>query len=142
MDVMGGTIVPTLRYENAPQMIDWLCEAIGFQRHLVIEDDAGSIVHAQLTLGDAMIMIGSARDDEFGAHQRTPGALGGTTQSPYIIVDDPDALAAKVASAGARVIYGPHSPPHGGRDFGCLDPEGHLWNFGSYNPWTDRQDSK
>jgi uncharacterized glyoxalase superfamily protein PhnB len=63
-------------------MIDWLCEAFGFERHAVYEDDAEGIAHAQLTLGTGMIMIGSAGDDEFGRLQSTPSALGGTTQSP------------------------------------------------------------
>ncbi|MEO1014158.1 MAG: VOC family protein [Pseudomonadota bacterium] len=134
---MRAKIIPTMRYEDAPRMIDWLCDAIGFERRLVIEDEDGGVAHAQLTLGDAMIMLGSSRDDDFGKLQKSPKALGGATQSPYIVVDDVDGLAERVAAAGGEIVYGPQSPEHGGRDFGCLDPEGHLWNFGSYDPWKD-----
>lgn len=132
----GSTIIPTLRYDNAPKMIDWLCEAFGFARHLVVEDGAGGIAHAQLTLGNAMIMLGSARDNAFGALQSTARALGGVSQSAYIIVDDVDALCETARGAGAEIVRDPQDEDYGGRGFSCRDPEGQLWNFGTYDPWT------
>ena len=78
---MIANIVPTLRYRNAPRMLEWLVEAFGFKRHAVHEDGKGGIAHAQLTLGAGMIMLSSARDDEFGKFQKTPAALGGTTRA-------------------------------------------------------------
>ena len=52
-----STIIPCLRYRNAPAMIDWLCEAFGFRRHAVYAD--GDIVHhAQLVFGNGMVMLG------------------------------------------------------------------------------------
>ncbi len=131
----GPTIIPTLRYDDAPKMIDWLCKALGFARHFVVEDDAGGIAHAQLTHGNAMIMLGSARDDEFGALQTTARALGGVSQSAYIIVDDVDALCEHARAAGADIIMEPKDEDYG-RLFSCRDPEGQLWNFGTYDPWN------
>jgi hypothetical protein len=64
---MTSTIIPTRRYRNARKMIDWL--AFGFERHAIYGDDVEGIAHAQLTLGTGMIMVGSARDDEFGRLQ-------------------------------------------------------------------------
>jgi uncharacterized glyoxalase superfamily protein PhnB len=134
--VMSSTVIPTLRYRNAPEMIDWLCETFGFARHLVVEDGNGGIAHAQLTLGPGMIMLGSARDDAFDEFQRTPDALGGTTQSPYVVVPDADAVYAKARAAGAEIVMEIRDEDYGGRHFSCRDPEGHLWNFGSYDPWA------
>jgi len=89
---MRGNIIPTMRYRDAAAAIDWLCRAFGFERHLVVPGEQGTITHAQLTLGNGMIMLGSARDDEFGKLQKTPAQVGGVgTQSPYIIVPDADA---------------------------------------------------
>ena len=124
-----------MRYTDAPKMIDWLCDVFGFERHLVVDDGAGGIAHAQLTKGNAMIMLGSARADEFGNYQQTPAALGGTTQSPYIIVPEVDALCAKARDAGAEIVMEPKDEDYGGRVFSCRDPERHLWNFGTYDPW-------
>jgi hypothetical protein len=73
---MKANIIPTMRYRDAVTAIDWLCRAFGFEKHLVVPGEKGVIEHAQLTLGDGMIMLGSARDDEFGRLQRTPGEVG------------------------------------------------------------------
>jgi len=133
---VSSTIIPTLRYQDAPAMLDWLCRVFGFERHLVVEDGSGGIAHAQLVRGDAMIMLGSARDDAFGTLQKTPQALGGTSQSPYLIVAEVDPLAERAAAAGARIVHGPQDEPYGGRGCSFLDPEGHLWNIGTYDPWA------
>jgi uncharacterized glyoxalase superfamily protein PhnB len=133
---MPAHIIPTLRYRDAVAAIDWLCRAFGFEKHLVVADDAGGIAHAQLTLGDGMIMLGSARDDAFGKLQKPPAERGGvTTQSAYIIVPDADAHHARAVAAGAKVVYPLTDEDYGGRGYSCLDPEGHLWNFGTYDPW-------
>ena len=132
---MTSMIIPTLRYQNAPRMIDWLCRAFGFERHLVVEDGEGGIAHAQLVRGEAMIMVGSERDDAFGRLQRAPRSLGATSQSPYIVVADADAVYARAREAGAEIVVEIQDEDYGGRDFTCRDPEGHLWSFGTYDPW-------
>ena len=53
----SATIIPTLRYADAISAIDWLCRAFGFQQHLVVAGDNGTIAHAQLTYGNGMIML-------------------------------------------------------------------------------------
>ena len=60
---MPATIIPGFRYVDAVGAIDFLCKAFGFERHAVYADDADPalIHHAQLTLGDGMVMLGSAR---------------------------------------------------------------------------------
>ena len=132
---MTGTIIPTLRYDDAPRMIAWLCDTFGFAKHLVVQDDDGGTAHAQLVLGEAMIMLGSARDDAFGKLQQTPKALGGTTQSPYIVVPEVDDLCSRARAAGAEIVMEPKDEDYCGRGFSCRDPEGHLWSFGTYDPW-------
>lgn len=133
---MNSTMIPCLRYKDAPGMIDWLCDAFGFARHLVVEDDQGGIAHAQLTLGPGMVMLGSARNDDFGKLQHTPRALGGITQSPYLVVADADAVYDAAKSAGAEIVSDIRDEDYGGRGFSCRDPEGHIWNVGSYDPWA------
>ena len=64
-----ANIIPTLRYKDAPAALDWLCEAFGFEKNLVVPDESGGIAHAQLVFGNGMVMLGSARDDAFGTLQ-------------------------------------------------------------------------
>lgn len=117
-------------------MIDWLSEVFGFRQHLVVPDGQGGIAHAQLTLGSGMLMVGSARDDEWGTHLMEHGETGGReTQSPYLIVPDVDACADRAKSRGGELLRGPLDEDHGGRSFLVRDPEGFLWNVGDYNPW-------
>ena len=107
----GATIIPTMRYADAVAAIDWLCRAFGFEKHLVVPGEGGTIVHAQLVLDDGMIMVGSVRDDDFGVLQRTPNMLGGVgTQSPYIIVADADAPCERVVAAGAEITTSTPQP--------------------------------
>lgn len=133
---MSGNIIPTLRYDDARKMIDWLCDTFGFSRHLVVDDDCGGIAHAQLTLGNGMVMLGSARDDTFACLQGTARSLGGTSQSPYIVVGEVDKLCVQARVAGADIVIEPNDEDYGGRSFSCRDPEGQLWNFGTYDPWA------
>jgi uncharacterized glyoxalase superfamily protein PhnB len=83
-----------------------------------------------------MVMLGSARDDEFGKLQAPlSDADMPVSQSPYIITSDVDAHHARAAAAGARIVIPPEDQDHGGRFYSCRDPEGNLWSFGIYDPW-------
>jgi len=137
MKTTAATVIPTMQYNDAAAAIAWLCEAFGFEKHLVVPGEDGTILHAQLVFGNGMVMLGSARASEFGKLQKPPGALGGAvTQSPYIIVDDADQHYARAVAAGAEIAIEIKDEDYGGRGYSCRDFEGHLWNFGSYDPWT------
>jgi uncharacterized glyoxalase superfamily protein PhnB len=131
--VHPGTMIPTLRYSDAPAAIEWLCAAFGFERYLVVPGDKGTIVHAQLKLGGGMIMVGSSRDEDWN---RSPTQAGGVTQSPYIVVEEIDAHYARAQAAGAEMTMEIADQEYGGRLYSARDPEGHLWHFGSYDPWA------
>ncbi len=73
----GSAIIPTMRYKDAPAAIEILCNAFGFEKHLVVPGENDTIAHAQLTIGDAMIMLGSERDNEYGKLVKTPKDLNG-----------------------------------------------------------------
>jgi len=132
-----STVVPAMRYRDANAAIEWLCKAFGFERHLVIPGENGAVAHAQLTFGNGMIMLGSAREDEFGQCVKPPRETGGIgTQSAYVIVEDADAHYARAKAAGAEIVMEVEDQDYGGRLYSCRDPEGHLWSFGTYDPWA------
>ena len=132
------TIVPALRYRDAPGAVAFLCRAFGFERRLVVPGAQGEIEHAQLTLGNGMIMLASVRSDAFGRLIKLPAEIGGVeTQCAYVIVDDIDAHYARAKAAGAEIVIDIADQDYGGRVYTCRDPEGHIWNFGSYDPWRE-----
>lgn len=135
-------VIPCLRYADAPAAIDFLCEAFGFARHAVYTDEADPsiVMHAQLTLGDGMIMLGSgtAGDTAERYGWKTPQEAGGITQCIYLFVPDADAHAAQAKAAGARIIQEPHdNEGYPGRGYDAFDSEGNVWSFGSYDPWGE-----
>ncbi|GIJ08956.1 VOC family protein [Micromonospora andamanensis] len=127
---MSSTVIHVLAYHDAPKAIDWLVEAFGFERRLVIDAGPGKVAHAELTYGPGMLMIDSTTDEAapLDADQNRPGGV-------YVIVDDVDAHAARASAAGARIVDEPADQPHGGRAYSCADIEGYVWGFGSYDPW-------
>jgi uncharacterized glyoxalase superfamily protein PhnB len=132
-----STIVPGLRYRDALAAIDWLVRAFGFEKHAVYLGANNTVAHAQLTFGNGMIMIGSVDNGSPTACLvKQPADIGNVeTQSPYLIVADCDALYASAKAAGAQMIFDLEEKDYGGKGFTCRDPEGHIWHFGSYDPW-------
>ena len=132
-----STVIPGLRYRNAPAAIDWLCEVFGFERQLVVPgDNEKTILHAQLRLGTGMVMLGSVTDTGLGPVMKQPDEIGGAeTQCSYLVVDDADVVYERAKAAGAAIVLEIENPEYGGRGFTCRDLEGHIWSVGTYNPW-------
>jgi uncharacterized glyoxalase superfamily protein PhnB len=133
-----ATVIPCLRYRDAPAAIEWLCSTFGFHKQAVYPNPDGTIAHAQLTFGNGMIMLGSAVEEatEWGKLIKQPDQVGGAeTQSAYLVVADADLLYARAKAAGAGIVIDIKDEDYGGRGFSCRDLEGHLWSFGTYDPW-------
>ncbi|MEI9970470.1 MAG: VOC family protein [Terracidiphilus sp.] len=144
-----STVIPALRYRDAPAAIEWLCNVLGFTRHAVYEGAGGVINHVELSLGGGMIMLGSmkesekgkenekAKEDEQARRFKAPAELGGAeTSSVYIVVPDADAVYARAQAAGATIVRPLQQMEYGSREFTVSDPEGHSWSVGTYNPWS------
>jgi uncharacterized glyoxalase superfamily protein PhnB len=123
-------IIPTLRYTDAKAAIDFLDRAFGFERRSVHANDDGTVLHAELTHGRGMVMVGSAG-------QGDPQFENGRT-SIYVVVDDPDALHDRAKAAGAEISRGLTDQDYGSREFTAKDPEGNVWSFGTYDPFGAR----
>ncbi|WP_375483479.1 VOC family protein [uncultured Jatrophihabitans sp.] len=124
-DAPPPQVWPTLRARDAPALIRFLVDVVGFEETTVYAED-GVVHHAQLSwpLGGG-VMLGSARPGtDWGLE---PGTFGA-----YVVVDDPDARYERIAAAGAEVTTGLHDTDYGSRDFAIRDPEGNRWSFGTY----------
>jgi len=133
-----ATVIPGMRYHDAPAAIQWLCRAFGFEKRLVVPGEGGSIAHAQLTFGNGMIMLGSAgaHGGGYDALVKTPRELGGVgSQAAYVIVEDPRAHYDRAVAAGAEILLPLEKQDYGGSGYTCRDPEGHVWSFGDHDPW-------
>ena len=115
------TVFPTMSYRDADAAIEFLQRAFGAEPHAVYRDDNGGVRHAELRLGNGMVMLGPAES-----------AQGGGV---YVVVPDPDGHCARAREAGAEILREPNDTDYGSREYGARDPEGLAWHFGTYQPF-------
>jgi uncharacterized glyoxalase superfamily protein PhnB len=134
----GSSLIPTLRYRDAPKAIEFLCNAFGFEKHAVYSGEGNTVAHAQLVLGRDMIMLGSATNEgDYANWVRPPETrTSPTTQGVYIVVDDCDVHCDRARKCGALILREPVDEDYGGRGYTCRDLEGNVWSFGTYDPWA------
>ena len=122
-------IYPTFRYADARAAMDWLERTLGFERREDQRDDDGNVVHAELALGSAVVMLGTAG---IGREPFRDLPTGGSLA--YVATDDVGSLYERARDAGADVAMELTETDYGSRDFTVRDPEGNLWSFGTYRP--------
>ena len=92
-------ISSSLYYRDPAKMIDWLCEAFGFEVQLKVIGEGGRIEHSELIYGGGLIMVGGERTGaeaaRFGVNLRSPQSVDGNTQGMMVYVDDVDAHCAR-----------------------------------------------
>ena len=129
-----------MRYRDVAAASDWLCAAFGFHKHVVATSETGVVHYAQLTFGNAMFMLAPVRDTALEKYMKQPDEIGGAeTQSCYLLVSDADAHYARAKASGAEIIVEIQDDDFGGRSYACRDPESHIWNFGTYDPWQGKR---
>jgi len=120
-------IAPYLLYEEVDAMVDWLVDTFGFTETYRMPGPDGTTVHAEVRLGDGLVMMGNP-----GPDYRNPMRLGGATQLVYVFVDDVDAHYETAKSRGAVILRELADQFYGDRTYGAEDPEGHRWSFGQH----------
>lgn len=117
---MSAKLYPFMRYTDPDAALTWLRKAFGFEGESVYRDDKGGLRHAELALGDDMIMFGEG----------DPKAGHGI----YSAVDDLDAVYTSAKAAGATITRELSDTDYGSREFSCRDLDGHAWSIGTYRP--------
>ena len=130
-DIGVPNIFPALRYRNAPGAIDWLGKAFGFERQFVVPGEGETIAHAQLRLGAGMIMMGS------GGKPDPKNPWSTEKYGTYVVVKEIDEHYARAKAAGAEIVRPIADTDYGSREYSARDCEGHLWSFGTYDPYAE-----
>ena len=119
--VPADILLPHLTYQDVAKAVEWLARTFGFVEHYRYGEPAQG---AQMHLGDAWIMLNSARPG-----RSTPSQAGFDTQSLTIFVEDVDAHFARTKAAGAKIVEDLHETEYGERQYGVEDLDGHHWLF-------------
>lgn len=120
------SVTPALVVRDAAKAIDFYKEAFGAEEVDRMPGPDGSIMHAEIRIGDSMIMLG----EENPAWQtKSPLTLGGVHGSLHIYVDDADAAFARAVAAGCEARYPMEDAFWGDRYGKVTDPFGHEWGL-------------
>ncbi len=118
-------LTPYLYVDGAAAAIDFYCAVFGATERVRFSAPGGRLGHAELEIGDSVLMLA----DEFpDMGVRGPKTIGGTAMSLMIYVDDVDAVVGKAASLGATVLREVENKFYGDRAGQIEDPFGHRWD--------------
>lgn len=118
-----------IRVKDAPKAIEFYKQAFGATEKFRLAEPTGRIGHAELDFGGTTLML----SDEFPEYGfKGPTAIGGTTFSIHLHVDDADALIARAVAAGATLVQPAQDQFYGERSGMVRDPFGHEWNIGHH----------
>ncbi|MDT0393119.1 MULTISPECIES: VOC family protein [Streptomyces] len=124
-------VVPHIMVDDAAAAIDFYGRAFGAREDFRVDAPNGGILHAEITVGRSVLMLGDASTDEAEAGSFTaPATLGGgTSVTLHVFVPDVDGLAQRAEAAGAEILQPPTDMFHGDRTVVLKDPSGHIWVF-------------
>ena len=119
---------PMIVYADAPAALEFLRKAFGFDVRFRMDMPDGSVGHAEVGIGDEVVMLAS----EWPAGGVvSPLQLPAVHAQIYVRVDDVDAHHARARAEGATIAAEPADEDHGERRYRAIDPEGHRWIFGA-----------
>jgi PhnB protein len=122
-------VTPYLYVDGAGAAIDFYCSVLGAKERMRMAGPDGRIGHAELDLGDSMIMLADESPD---IDVRGPRAIGGTPISLHVYVEDADGVFDRAIQAGARVLRPIENQFYGDRSGQFEDPFGHRWNVATH----------
>jgi len=130
-------IIPMLAYENGIASLEWLKNAFGFEENMEVRFiEEGRLTHAELKLGDNIIMIATPsleyesinkqrkRDPKMELWLSVPRIVNGV----LVYVENVKEHFLKAKENGAEILS-EIEEGHGGKKYRCADIEGHRWMF-------------
>jgi uncharacterized glyoxalase superfamily protein PhnB len=134
------SLIAGVFYKDPWAALDWLENAFGFERSMVITDKDGRLGHSEMRFGDSILGVGS----EWADFVASPASVGSkNTQMIHVhISDDIDAHCARATAAGAVSVQEPTDQFYGDRTYRARDPEGHVWTFAQTVRQVSREEAE
>jgi PhnB protein len=122
-------VTPYLYIDGAGPAIDFYCSVLGAKERMRMPAPDGKIGHAELEIGDSVIMLADANPD---MDVRSPKSIGGTPVALHVYVDDADRVFGEAIEAGAKQLRPVENQFYGDRSGQFEDPFGHRWNVATH----------
>ena len=133
------TITPHMTVRDAARAIEFYKQAFGAKERGVMKGPEGKIMHAELVIGDSIIMLAD-EFPEFGS--LSPQSIGGSGTGLHIYIEDVDSAFDRAVKAGATVEM-PVADMFWGDRYGKLrDPFGHKWSIGTHKADLSMEEMK
>jgi PhnB protein len=123
------TVTPYLIVQRAAEALAFYQQAFGATERMRIPGPNGTVGHAEITIGDSVVMLADECPD---MGFRSPKALGGSAVSLHLYVEDVDARFQRATAAGAKVLKPVQDQFYGDRSGLLEDPFGHVWNLATH----------
>jgi PhnB protein len=122
-------VSPHLSVAGAAEAIDFYTSVLGAAERMRMPMPNGAIAHAEIQIGDSVIMIG---DEMPAGSDPSPKTLGGSPVALFVYVEDVDAVYERAVQAGAESVAPPENHFYGDRVAMFDDPFGHRWNIATH----------
>jgi PhnB protein len=123
------SITPYLIIDGAGAAIDFYKKILGASERMRIPGPDGKVGHAELLIGDSVIMLA---DEHPQMNALSPKTIGGTPVTIMLYVTDVDAIVAKAVEAGATLQRKVENQFYGDRSGSIKDPFGHVWHISTH----------
>ncbi len=123
-----SAVIPALAFHGADAAIKWYVNNLGAREKMRFTAPDGTIPHAEITIGDDVIMLA----EEDLKYNRSPQTLKGNTVNLYVYVQDVDAVVKKATSNGAKLLMAVKDEFYGDRNGRIEDPFGYTWTIATH----------
>jgi PhnB protein len=123
------SVTPYLILENAARALAWYAEAFGARERMRLPMPDGRIGHAEIEIGDSVVMLADAMPE---CGMRDPRALGGSPVTLHLYVAEVDVTVARAVAAGAALQRPVETQFYGDRSGTVQDPFGHIWHLATH----------
>lgn len=124
-------VTPTLVVDGAAKAIEYYAEVFGAAERMRFPGPGGTIAHAEIEIGDSVVMVEDA-SPVMGTKAPPPGGLDGSPTLLFIYVEDVDAVIDRAVKLGATLRRPPQDQFYGDRDGFIVDPFGHGWTVATH----------
>jgi PhnB protein len=122
-------VTPYLIVDDADAAIDFYRSVLGASERMRMAGPDGRVGHAELDIGDSMIMLA---DEHLEMDIRGPRTVGGTPVTLHVYVEDADGAFKRALGAGAKALQPVEDKFYGDRAGQFEDPFGHRWNVSTH----------
>ena len=133
------TATPYLIIDGAAKALDFYKRIFGAVEKMRMPSPGGKVGHAEITIGDSIIMLADEHP-EIGA--RSPRAFGGSGVGIMLYVDDVDVTVKNAVAEGAKLVQKVEDKFYGDRTGTIEDPWGHTWHVGTHKEDVSEDEMK